>query len=71
MSFKKIEAAGDLMRFGCSLRVECTACHAARTLSALSVYQAFGRTPIDEYKKRLKCSRCGRKEAQLVVLPPL
>ena len=71
MSFKKIETAGDLMRFGCSLRVECTACHAARTVSALSVYQAAGRTPLEEFRKRLKCSRCGRKAAKLTVLDPL
>jgi hypothetical protein len=71
MSFKKIESAGDLIRFGCSLRIDCGHCYATRTVSALSVYQAFGRTPIEEYKKRLKCSRCGKKEAQLVVLDPL
>jgi hypothetical protein len=30
MSYKRVGTPGDLVRFGCSLKVECTACHAAR-----------------------------------------
>jgi hypothetical protein len=37
MSFKKIGTAGDLMRFRCSLRIECTHCGAARTMKAVEV----------------------------------
>jgi hypothetical protein len=31
MSYKHVGTAGDLVRFGCCLKVECTACDAART----------------------------------------
>jgi hypothetical protein len=37
MSYKHVGTAGDIVRFGCSLKVECTACHAARTLSGIEV----------------------------------
>ena len=71
MSYKRIETAGDLMRFRCDLRVECGFCHATRTVSALGVYLAAGSTTLEAFRKRLKCSRCGRKQAQIVVLEPL
>jgi hypothetical protein len=32
MSYKHVGTAADLVRFGCSLRVECSACAAANTL---------------------------------------
>jgi hypothetical protein len=32
MSYKHVGTAFDLVRFGCSLKVECTACGAARTM---------------------------------------
>jgi hypothetical protein len=38
MSFKKIGTAGDLLRFGCSLRIECT--HSATTLLTTQVVEA-------------------------------
>jgi len=71
MSFKKIGTAGDLLRFGCSLRIECGFCHAATTLHPFDVIQRCGAGDLAKIKRRLKCSRCGRKEAQLVVLDPL
>ena len=71
MSFKKIATAGDLMRFRCSLRIECGFCHAASTLTALEVILRCGNGDLAKIKRRFKCSRCGRKEAQLVVLDPL
>jgi len=42
MSFKHVSTAGDLVRFGCSLRVECQACGAAATLSATDVAKVHG-----------------------------
>jgi len=35
MSYKHVGTAGDLVRFGCSLKVECTHCGAARTMNAV------------------------------------
>lgn len=42
MSYKHVGTAGDLVRFGCSLKVECTACDAARTMSGVEVMQVHG-----------------------------
>ena len=71
MSFKRIEWTGDLLRFGCSLRIECGFCHAARTLSPAEVMVAHGNTPLARLTRRLKCKRCGYKQARLLVLPPV
>jgi hypothetical protein len=71
MSYKHIGTAADLVRFGCSLRVECTACSAANTMSGAEVVRKCGPGDLARIKRRLKCARCGRKAAQLVVLDPL
>jgi len=71
MSYKHVGTAGDLVRFGCSLRVECTHCGAAATMSAAEAVQVHGRARLDLLPSRLKCSRCGRKAAKLTVLDPL
>ena len=71
MSYKHVGTAGDLVRFGCSLRVECTHCGAAATMSAAEAVQVHGRARLDLLPRRLKCSRCGRKAAKLTVLDPL
>ena len=42
MSFKHVGTAADLVRFGASLRIECTACAAANTLSATEVVRPCG-----------------------------
>jgi hypothetical protein len=42
MSYKHIGTAADLVRFGCSLRIECGRCFAANTLSAIEVAQRCG-----------------------------
>jgi hypothetical protein len=70
MSFKRIATAADLVRFGCALRIECGRCFAAQTLSATQVAQRCGTGDLAKIKARLKCSRCGAKDAQLVVLDP-
>jgi len=71
MSYKHVGTAADLVRFGCSLRVECTHCGAAATMSATEAVQVHGRARLDLLPRRLKCSRCGRKAAKLTVLDPL
>ena len=71
MSFKRIDTAGDLLRFGASLRIECGSCAAANTLSATEVVQRCGPGDLERIRRRLKCDRCGRKSARLVVLPPV
>ena len=71
MSFKHIGTAADLVRFGASLRIECTACAAANTLSAAEVVQKCGPGKLEAIRRRLKCERCGKKAARLAVLPPV
>ena len=71
MSFKHVGTAADLVRFGCSLRIECTHCAAAHTLSGPQVVMRCGPGDIERIRKRLKCARCGRKAARLVILPPV
>jgi hypothetical protein len=66
-----VETTGDLVRFGCSLRIECTSCHAAHTLSAVEVGLAHGKVSLASLAPCLKCRRCNRKEAKLIVLPPV
>ena len=71
MSFKNVGTAADLVRFGCSLKVECTACGAARTMTGMEVVEVHGRASLDRLVKRLKCRRCGKKTPKTVVLPPV
>ena len=72
MSTKHIRTVADLMRFGAGLRVECGGCGASRTLDG---YQAAkiggGAGPLSALAMRLKCARCGAKEARLMILPPV
>jgi len=71
MSYKHVGTAADLVRFGCSLRVECTRCAAANTLTGAEVVRRCGPGDIEAIRRRLKCQRCGAKGARLVVLPPV
>jgi hypothetical protein len=71
MSYKHVGTAGDLVRFGCSLKVECMACGAARTLSGIEVMQVHGKVALDLLRPRLKCRHCKTKAARLPVLPPV
>jgi hypothetical protein len=70
MSYKHVGTAGDLVRFGCSLKVECTACGAARTMSGFEVMQVHGKIALDLLRPRLKCRRCRMKAAKVTVLEP-
>jgi hypothetical protein len=71
MSYKHVGTAGDLVRFGCSLRVDCMACGATRTLSGAEVYQVHGKAPLDLLARRLKCRRCRMKAAKVTLLDPV
>ena len=71
MSYKHVDTAADLVRFGCSLKVECTFCFAARTLSAGEVCLMHAKGKLERLVPRLKCKRCGKKAAKLTVLPPV
>lgn len=71
MSYKHVATAFDLVRFGCSLKVECTACGSARTMDAIEVARAHGSANLTHLAPRLKCRRCKKKEAKLTVLGPV
>jgi hypothetical protein len=71
MSFKRVETAADLVRFGCSLRIECTNCFYAITLTGMEVAGIHQKTPLARLQARFKCRRCGKKEARTIVLPPV
>jgi hypothetical protein len=70
MSTKHIRTGADVCRFGCSVKVECGHCAAARTLSGMEWVIASGAGSLDAARARLKCGRCGRKVARVVVLSP-
>ena len=71
MSFKRVDTAADLVRYAASLRIECTACGAASTMSGTEVAQRCGTGSLERIRARLKCQRCGTREAKLAVLPPV
>jgi ribosomal protein L37AE/L43A len=71
MSYKHVGTAADLVRYGASLRIECTACGAASTMSGAEVATRCGSGSLERIRTRLKCDRCGMKEAKLAVLPPV
>jgi hypothetical protein len=71
MSYKHVGTAADLVRFGCSLRIECTACGGANTMGATDVARKCGTGSLERIRTRLKCERCGKKAACLAVLPPV
>jgi len=71
MSFKRVATVADLVRFRASLRIECGDCAAAHTLGPMEVVTRCGTGSLDRIRKRLVCTRCGRKAARLVVLPPV
>jgi len=70
MSTKHVRSAADLARFKCALRIECGGCGNARTLTGFDVAKTYGTRSFAEIKRRMKCSRCGEKDAQLTVLSP-
>jgi hypothetical protein len=71
MSTNHVDTAADLVRYGCSLKVECTGCGAAKTMAGVEVVRRCGPGNLHAIRCRLKCERCGMKAAQLVVLLPI
>lgn len=71
MSTKHVETAADLVRFGCSLQIMCGYCGAARTMCGVEVVQQCGPGDLDAIRRRLRCDRCRKKEARIVVLSPV
>ena len=52
-------------------KIECGGCGNSTTLNGFDVAKAYGTKDFADIEGRMKCSRCGVKEAQLTVLPPL
>lgn len=71
MSYKRVATAADLVRFRCSLKVECTFCGAARTLSGAEVHAVHGKADLARLAPRLKCTRCRKNAAKVTVLDPV
>jgi hypothetical protein len=71
MSTKHVRNAADLVRFGCSLKVECTACGAAHTLTGAEDQPHHPTPTLELLRPRLKCRRCKLKVARIAVLPPV
>jgi hypothetical protein len=71
MSTKHVRTTGDLMRFGAALRIDCRGCGATRTLTCAEAVTAFGSASLHHVQARSKCARCGKKQATIIVLPPL
>ncbi len=70
MSTKHVRSAADLARFKCGLKIECGSCGYARTFNGFDVAKAWGTASFGSIQQRMKCSRCGAKEARLTVLSP-
>jgi ribosomal protein L44E len=71
MSFKNVRTVADMLRFGCSLKVECTFCGNSRTLSAVAAAKGLGDKPLKGASRRFRCLRCGYKQARIQILPPV
>jgi hypothetical protein len=71
VSTKHVRTTGDLMRFRCSRKVECTFCGNARVSDAAAAYMALGNWPLEGVSRRFRCERCGYKQARTRVLDPV
>jgi ribosomal protein S27AE len=71
MSTKHIRTIADLVRFGAGLKIECANCGAARTVDGYEAAKMAGPQSLMDLGRRLKCGRCGKKEALLSILPPV
>ena len=71
MSTKHINTAADLVRFGAGVRIDCAKCGASKTMTGAEMVKACGAGNLRTSERRLKCIRCGGKEAWLAVLPPV
>ena len=72
MSTKHVRTFGDLVRFGCGLKVDCLVCGSGSTFATgVAAANAGVKGDLGALAGKLKCSRCGVKEARLTVLPPV
>lgn len=72
MSTKHVRTIGDVWRFKCGLKVSCRRCFNTRTFDGPSICSRLKNSQIGiaELQKRLRCSRCGARDADAVVLTP-
>jgi hypothetical protein len=70
MSTKHVDTAADLVRFGCSLKIMCAHCGAARTMRGVEVVSRCGAGDLAAIRARLRCTKCCRKAARIAVLSP-
>lgn len=70
MSTKHVRTAADLARFKCALKIECANCGNSNTMDGFDVAKAYGTKSFAEIRPRMKCSRCGVKDAALTILAP-
>jgi hypothetical protein len=68
MSTKHVRTAADLVRFGSGLRVDCGTCGAYRTMDGFEVARTAGTGSLAAIARRMRCSRCGAKDAQFALL---
>jgi len=55
-----------VIRFRCSLRLDCGDCGLTRTVTVYEAAKIGGAGLLERRARRLKCARCGRKAARLM-----
>ena len=70
MSTKHVRTGGDVLRFGCRVKVTCGACGSSRTFAAFDWVMAAGGGSLEAARRRLKCGQCGKKAARVAAMPP-
>ena len=70
MSTKHVRTTGDLLRFGCSLKIECCFCGHLHVLSPRAAVKALGNAPLRGVSRRFRCLSCGFKQARIQFLSP-
>ena len=69
MSTKHVRTGGDVLRFGCSVRVECRNCGSVREFGARDWVRVAGGGSLEAARRRLKCGKCGKKAARVSARP--
>ena len=69
MSTKHVRTGGDVLRFGCSVHVGCGHCGSTRTFRAHDWLMVAGGGSLEKARRRLRCSKCGKKAARLGAMP--
>lgn len=71
MSTKHVRTVADLVRFGAGLKIECRNCGAARSLDGFEMAKHGGTGSLRALERRMRCGRCGERDAAFAVLPPV